>query len=204
MLVWCSRAAALASRSNRRTCLRVQQRAGREHLQGHAAAQRLLLGLVDDPHAAPADLAEDAVVAQPLQPGPRGDAVSAASEPVVAPELSPRSSIISRAGNRSRISSASSGWRSRYSLEGRLLAAALAVEELLGQELDGVALVAGGVHRRRSSQPQGGCTRSMRALGQSVGSQPCLEDRARPAPQSCSLRPGIDDRISLSRFRARM
>ena len=35
----------------------------RQDLQRHAAAQRDLLGLVDDPHAAPADLAEDPVVA---------------------------------------------------------------------------------------------------------------------------------------------
>src|SRR4051812_19474890 len=42
-------------------------------------------------------------------------APSPASEPVVPSESSPRSSIIRRAGNRSRISSASSGWRSRYS-----------------------------------------------------------------------------------------
>ena len=38
-----------------------------EDLQGHAPAERLLLGLVDHAHAAAADLAEDAVVAQPLQ-----------------------------------------------------------------------------------------------------------------------------------------
>ena len=48
--------------------LGVQQRAGREHLQRHPPAERFLLGLVDHPHAAAADLAEDAVVAQPLQP----------------------------------------------------------------------------------------------------------------------------------------
>ena len=36
----------------------------RQHLQGDVPAQRVLLGLVDDAHAAAADLAEDAVVAQ--------------------------------------------------------------------------------------------------------------------------------------------
>ena len=37
---------------------------GRQKLEGDPAAERELLGLVDDAHAAPADLAEDAVVAQ--------------------------------------------------------------------------------------------------------------------------------------------
>ena len=49
-----------------------------EDLQGHAAAQALLHRLVDDAHAAPADLAEDAVIAQalgdrPLEPRPVPD-----------------------------------------------------------------------------------------------------------------------------------
>ena len=39
---------------------RVQGRRERQHLQRHPAAQRELLGLVDDPHAAPADLADAA------------------------------------------------------------------------------------------------------------------------------------------------
>ncbi len=96
--------------------LGVEQRPGREHLRGHAAAQRLLLGLVDHAHAAAADLAEDPVVAQPLRAGcPRAAPLSAASEPVVPPESLPRSSIIKQRGNRSRISPASSGWRSTYS-----------------------------------------------------------------------------------------
>src|SRR5262249_39272867 len=37
----------------------------RQHLQGDVPAQGDLLGLIDDAHAAPADLAQDAVVAQP-------------------------------------------------------------------------------------------------------------------------------------------
>src|SRR5262249_48221656 len=43
---------------------------GREDLQGDVPAQRELLGLVDDPHAAPAHLAEDAVARDPLRPLP--------------------------------------------------------------------------------------------------------------------------------------
>ena len=67
MLVWCSRAAARASRWNRAVCLGSSRAVPGQDLQGHVAAQRLLLGLVDDAHAAAADLAEDAEVAQLLQ-----------------------------------------------------------------------------------------------------------------------------------------
>jgi hypothetical protein len=46
---------------------RIQQRVPRQYLEGHVAAERFLFGLVDDAHAAAADLAQDAVVAQSLQ-----------------------------------------------------------------------------------------------------------------------------------------
>ncbi len=39
---------------------------GRQHLQGHPPAEALLHGLVDDPHAATAELADDPIVAQPF------------------------------------------------------------------------------------------------------------------------------------------
>ncbi len=42
-----------------------------QELQGHVAVERLLAGLVDDPHAAPADLADDAEVVEPLRRGGR-------------------------------------------------------------------------------------------------------------------------------------
>jgi hypothetical protein len=42
----------------------VERRGERQHLQGDAAAQRQLLRLVDDAHAAPAHLADQAEVAQ--------------------------------------------------------------------------------------------------------------------------------------------
>ena len=67
MLVWCSFAAALASRSKRLLGPGVQPELLRQHLEGDVPAQRDLLGLVDDAHAAAADLADDAVVAQALQ-----------------------------------------------------------------------------------------------------------------------------------------
>jgi hypothetical protein len=43
----------------------VGQGAHRQHLEGDAAAQGFLLSLVDHPHAAPPDLADDAVLPQP-------------------------------------------------------------------------------------------------------------------------------------------
>ena len=46
----------------------VQGRGEGQDLQGHPAAERDLLGLVDDPHAAAADLAEEAEVAEPARP----------------------------------------------------------------------------------------------------------------------------------------
>ena len=48
--------------------LLIVQGVPRQDLQRHPPAQRLLLGLVDHAHAAPAHLAEDAEVAQPLRP----------------------------------------------------------------------------------------------------------------------------------------
>ena len=50
----------------------VEQGVVGQDLQGHVPAERLLLGLVDDAHAAPAYFAEDAEVAQSLQPPARG------------------------------------------------------------------------------------------------------------------------------------
>jgi hypothetical protein len=43
------------------------ERAARQDLEGHAPAEGNLFRLVDDAHAAAADLAQDAVIAQPLQ-----------------------------------------------------------------------------------------------------------------------------------------
>src|SRR5207248_6225045 len=44
--------------------LRVQRRRERQHFEGDAPAERQLLGLVNDAHAAAADLAADAEVAE--------------------------------------------------------------------------------------------------------------------------------------------
>ena len=63
MLVWCSRAAALRLAAEPLQGLAVADHVAGQDLEGHAAAQRDLLGLVDHPHPAPADLADDPVVA---------------------------------------------------------------------------------------------------------------------------------------------
>jgi hypothetical protein len=55
-----------------------------EHLQGDLPAEALLLGLVDDPHAAAADLAEDPIVSQAVRGLFRG--VAMPGEMVVSPE----------------------------------------------------------------------------------------------------------------------
>ena len=64
MLVWWSWAAAWASWRKRCKCLASNVAANGRHLQRHAPAQRQLDGLVDDAHAAAADLADDLEVAQ--------------------------------------------------------------------------------------------------------------------------------------------
>ena len=98
-------------------------------------AERVLLGLVDDAHAAAADLAEDAVVAELAQ---RRDSVARVRlvGPGAAGGAGLRFSITTRAGNRSRISSASSGIAGGVLADGRPLAAAVALDELLGESVD--------------------------------------------------------------------
>ena len=110
--------------------LGVSKRLRGQDLERHVAAQRDLLGLVDDAHSAPAHLAKDAVVAQLLQVGDRDGPVASAS---IVSSARAMFSIIAIAGKTSRISAAKSGWRSMYSLSGRPLPRAIAVEEFLGQ-----------------------------------------------------------------------
>jgi hypothetical protein len=51
--------------------LGVEGRLGRQDLEGDVPAERFVDGLVDDAHAAAADLAEQAVLAEPLADGRR-------------------------------------------------------------------------------------------------------------------------------------
>ena len=64
ILVWCSRATVSASRWNRCIASSSATAPNRRTFERHAAAERGLLGLVDDAHAAPADLADDPELAQ--------------------------------------------------------------------------------------------------------------------------------------------
>ncbi len=47
----------------------IERACERENLEGDAALERDLVGLVDDAHAAPADFAQQLVVAQAAEPG---------------------------------------------------------------------------------------------------------------------------------------
>ena len=80
MLVWCSLAADFASRSNRRLAWASSSMFLGSTLRRHVTAQRDLLGLVDDAHAALADLAEDAEIAKlPQSREPPGRAACSAA-----------------------------------------------------------------------------------------------------------------------------
>src|SRR5262249_53473343 len=130
---------------------------------------------------------------------------SAASEPVVAPELSPRSSIINSAGNRSRISSARSGWRSRYSRRvgfsprrwrSRNSSARTSTGLRESLEVDiGWLLSRGWTHGQLARLDRVHCGLQVLAW---------KELGVRGAPYRCSFGPGIDDRIALRRLKARM
>ena len=63
MFGWASRASVSVSRRNIRRYDLVDELAAADDLQRDAAARALLLGLVDDPHPALAELAEDAEAA---------------------------------------------------------------------------------------------------------------------------------------------
>ena len=97
--------------------LGIGQRPGRQHLQRHTATERLLLGLVNHPHPAAADLAGSKARTRqagrwsPRRPCPPAVAI----EPVRPAVSAPRSSISSKAGNNAAISSARSGCRAAYS-----------------------------------------------------------------------------------------
>ena len=74
MFVWCRQAAACASFLNRCNCRGIERGGQRQHLQGDTTAERELLGLINDPHAAAPDFAEDPEIAHDAQLG-AGDRV---------------------------------------------------------------------------------------------------------------------------------
>jgi hypothetical protein len=114
-----------------------------QDLQRHPAAQRLLDGLVDHAHAPVADLAEDPVFAELLQPG-RAGGLCLAHE---------RGGLVARAGLESlhhlqggeELEDLLSPLRVAFSVIGgrELLAAAATVEELGGQPLQRIAIRGG-------------------------------------------------------------
>ena len=130
--------------------LGVQQRTGRKHLERHAAAQRLLLGLVHHTHTAAADLAEDAVIAQPLEPDAHGRAIFGGQR--AGGGAGALAQVFHHEQRREQVANLGGqvGVPLEILAERGLFAAAFAVEELLGQQLNGVPRVAGRVHSLRS------------------------------------------------------
>ncbi len=105
-----------------------------QELQRHAAAQRDLLGLVDHPHPAPADLADDPVVADlaRLRRGHR---------PAVVLGLRRRPELVDQRhrGEHAADRLGQRGIPRRVLLDGGTLAPPPPRQELLGQRLDRVA-----------------------------------------------------------------
>ena len=126
-----------------------------QNLEGDPPTQRLLLGLVDDPHAAPADLAKNPVVAQSLQPrrGVNGHAAGGLVGAVGAEVFHPDQDGEDLADLVGEL-----GVSPAVFLERGSLAAALALQELVGERLDGIAVAAtvgGGGHGRSVSRRGG-------------------------------------------------
>ena len=121
--------------------LRVSESRIRQNLQRDASAQRFLLGLVDHAHAAAANLAEDAVVAQPRQPRRGVNRHQAAGGVVGA--VGAEVLHADQYGEEVADVACELGEAPAIFLERGPLAAALAAEEVVGQRLDGVAVVAG-------------------------------------------------------------
>ena len=140
MLVWCSpgRRAGLGVESAE--VVRAVAILRMHHFERHVAAERLANGFVNHAHAAFAQVAEDPVVAQLL-----GDLVASGRQrPANDPSSSWRAglncSTSASAGNRSRMSSAMFGVTLDVLGERRMLAAAKPIGELLGQQLEGIAV----------------------------------------------------------------
>ena len=157
MPVWCSRAAERDSSWNRSICTGSIRPCSGRIFKATRPAERFLHGLVDDAHAAAADLAEDAVLAELLRSG--GDRGTC--------PLGERSGLV--AGGGLEALHQLQGGEELEDLVGPLgvllgvlggrgiLAAPAAVEELVGQPLDRVAI------RRRKTVVHGS------SLGKSPG-----------------------------------
>jgi hypothetical protein len=61
--------------------LTIQRCGERQHFQGHSVMLRELLGLVDDSHAAPADIAENSVIGESARGGGRAGSRSTGLPP---------------------------------------------------------------------------------------------------------------------------
>ena len=137
MLVWCSRAAALASRWKRTSSLGSSSRWLAQDLQRHAAAQRFLLGLVDNAHAAAADFTQQAEVAQPLAGGaPAGTSPDRRCSRSTSPVPGLKSSTNPEDREELADLAGQVGMTRGIFVDRRTFASPAAIEEFLGEVLD--------------------------------------------------------------------
>ena len=169
----------------------VRNLAGQD-LERHPAAQADLLGLVDDPHPAPADLAEDAVVAQPplLARGWGRRGLRAVGPGVVVD----RQVLLDHHQGRQQLADliGQLGVAGGQVLDARPLAGPEPRQERLGDDLEGVAIDGGfgqkilrlrvGFQQLFHPEPQRGVAAAgllqiRGALGPRLLLEPCEEDR---------------------------
>ena len=163
-----------------------------QDLQRHVPAERLLLGLVDHAHAAPAHLAEDAEVAQPLQPPARGRGRSGVGPRRIAGaglDLLDQRQGGEEVADRLGVLGEPLGVLGEVGM----LAAAVPRDELLGQAIDRVLI-------RRARRVHGSPLRRLDLRG-CPGSLVLMVVTIRP--RQLSKKPGMLARVSLSRLSAR-
>src|SRR5262249_25493987 len=117
-----------------------------QHLEGDAPAQGLLLGLVNHAHAAAADLAQDAVVADLFQAFTvAGYGVGGRTVDVAGPRLQ----VLDHEHGFEDVADlvGQVGVAVAVFLDGELLAVLAAGQELVGEQFDRAAFTAGGRHR---------------------------------------------------------
>jgi hypothetical protein len=126
---------------------RLQQAGEREHFEGHTPAERLLHGLVHHAHAAAANLAQNAVLAQALWDGRSGGTRFCQF----------RSGLLHgyQSGQEFADLVGQFGIALDVLAHGRTLAGPIALQEGLRDLVEGVAVLVGTVHRYSSPSPPG-------------------------------------------------
>ena len=157
-----------------------------QDLQGDVPAERLLDRLVDDAHAAPADLAEDRVVAQPPRvatevgdpPGALGDGLAAVDGEVLLELDQRRQDLADLLGDL--------GVSGRVVVDARPLAAPEALEERLGHQVDRVAVGVAVGHGQGSWRPPGMAARTSLRRSRARAYRLLAADLSRPSTAATS------------------